>query len=132
MIKTYFFYGIFGFVAFAIVGYFLFHLGKALLGMFSDWRLHRELDELQADGEARRQAKTEANRKRLDNGCDHDFDGALGGFPQGVCHKCGLAKDKPTGTCDHVWRAVDGPIPNSTCEKCGRSYSAASERGTLA
>jgi hypothetical protein len=132
MIKTYFFYGILAIIGFSILGLFLFHLGKGLWGMFGDWRLHRELDELQADGNSRRQAREAANQLRLDNGCDHDFDGALGGFPAGVCHKCGLEKEKPTGTCDHVWRPVDGPIPSSVCEKCGRSHSAATERGSLA
>jgi len=132
MIKTYFFYGIFVMVVCGVAGYFLFHFGKGLLSMIEDWQLHRELDELEADGAARRVARAEAAHKRLENGCEHDFDGALGGFPPNVCHKCGLAKEKPTGTCDHVWRAVDGPIPNSVCEKCGRTNNASAQRSSLA
>ena len=115
-----------------IILYFLIQLGKSLWGMVSDRTLHRELDELAALGETRRQAREESNRKRLDNGCDHDFDGALGGFPPDVCHRCGLARSKPNGPCDHVWRAGEGGTPHSICEKCGRQYNPAKERSVSA
>jgi len=131
MVKQYFLYSVLFLLVFGIAGYFLFHLGKALWSLLADRRLHRELDQLAAESEARRTARAEANRKRLDNGCQHAFDGALGGFPPGVCHKCGLAQDKPSGTCDHVWRAGEGPIPHSVCEKCGKTYKPAAERTSL-
>lgn len=131
MIKQYFLYGVATLAVLAVVGYFLFHLGQALWSLWTDWHLHRELDQLAAESEARRTARLEANRKRLDNGCEHAFDGALGGFPPGVCHKCGLAQEKPTGMCDHVWRAGEGPIPHSVCEKCGKTYRPVSERSSL-
>ena len=131
MIKSYFFYFIIGLIGFSIIGFFLFHLGKGLLGMFSDWRLHKELDTLESEGESRRQAKVESDAKRLDNGCSHDFEGGLGGFPPDVCPKCGLAKDKPNGPCDHVWRRAEGAIPHSVCEKCGKKYNAVTEHGSL-
>jgi hypothetical protein len=130
--KQYFFIAMLSMIPAGIVLYFLIQLGKSLLGLVSDRQLHRELDELAAHGDARRQARKEANQKRLDNGCEHQFDEAIGGFPPGVCHVCGLAKEKPNGACDHVWRAGEGGAPNSVCEKCGRQHDPAKERSVMA
>ena len=132
MIKQYFFIAMLTMIPAGIILYFLIHLGKGLIGMVSDRMLHKELDELAAHGESRRQAREASNVKRLDNGCEHDFDGALGGFPPEVCHKCGLASKKPNGACDHVWRAGEGGSPHSVCEKCGRQYNPSKERRALA
>ncbi|MBC8351334.1 MAG: hypothetical protein H8E66_05075 [Planctomycetes bacterium] len=132
MFKQYFFISMLSMIPAGIILYFLIQLGKTLLGMVSDRSLNKELDELVAHGDARRQARVETNEKRLDNGCEHEFDGALGGFPPEVCHKCGLASEKPNGPCDHVWRAGEGGAPHSACEKCGRSYNPSNERRALA
>jgi hypothetical protein len=56
----------------------------------------------------RREKKRLERQKRLDNGCEHSFDSGLGGFPPGVCPKCGIAREKPVGRCDHVWRRKEG------------------------
>ncbi|MEO8499093.1 MAG: hypothetical protein ABI614_28850, partial [Planctomycetota bacterium] len=128
--KQYFLIAMIAMIPAGLILYFLLHLGKGLWGMVSDRQLHRELDELAAHGETRRQAREDSNQKRLDNGCPHDFDGALGGFPPNVCHKCGLASQKPNGPCDHVWRAGEGGSPHSACEKCGRRYNPSKERST--
>lgn len=132
MIKQYFFIAMLSMVPAGLILYFLIQLGKGLWGMFMDRRLHRELDELAAHGAASRQSREATNRKRLDNGCEHDFDGALGGFPADVCHKCGLASKKPNGPCDHIWRVGEGSAPHSKCEKCGREYNPAKERSVSA
>jgi hypothetical protein len=132
MSKQYFLIAMLSMLPAGLILYFLIQLGKGLLGMVSDRSLHRELDELAAHGETRRQAREASNQKRLDNGCAHQFDEALGGFPLGVCHKCGLARVKPNGPCDHVWRAGEGGSPHSACEKCGRRYNPSKERSTSA
>lgn len=97
--------------------------GKYLFSAFDDWRELRQLDGIKEEQDAIRARKREENKARLDNGCTHAFDSGSG-FPAGVCSKCGLAREKPSGECDHVWRRVDGPIPASSCENCGRQYRA--------
>lgn len=129
--KDYFVWAMAALIPLGVLGYFLYMLGKGLYGMYSDWRLHGELDELQAQQSGRKQARAEANQRRLDNGCQHDFGGALGGFPPDVCHKCGLSREKPAGSCDHVWKAGEGPVPHSICAKCGKTYNPAMRRESL-
>lgn len=126
--KQYFLVAMLSMLPAGLILYFLIQFGKGLLGMVSDRSLHRELDELAAHGETRRLKREENNQKRLANSCEHEFDGALGGFPPNVCHKCGLASEKPVGPCDHVWRAAEGGAPKSVCEKCGRQYNPSNER----
>ena len=109
----------------AFGGWFLFALGRSVFEMFQDWRLGKELDELQAQSASRREQKRRENEARLENGCDHDFETDVFGFPPNVCGKCGLEKEKPPGSCDHIWRAGTGAIPNSTCEICGKVYNSA-------
>lgn len=96
----------------------------------SDWRQGRKIGDVRMQREARQAALREANARRLDNGCEHQFDTLFGAFPPGVCCKCGLAKEKPAGDCDHVWRREKGLIPASRCEKCGKQYGGiAAEQG---
>lgn len=102
----------------------LYSFGKFLYVAFDDWREARQLDAIQAEQKAIREQRNQANRARLDNGCEHAFDTGTG-YPPGVCPRCGLAREKPHGECDHVWRRVEGPVPTSSCEKCGKQYRAA-------
>jgi len=130
--KQYFLYAIAALIPMAIGGWFLWSLGRAFLTMFEDWRLGKELDELQAQSESRREQERLNNEKRLDNGCEHRFDDQVFGLPRGVCGKCGIEQQKPTGPCDHVWRLEKGAVPSSTCEVCGKKYAPAKERGSIA
>jgi len=122
--KNAFFLGILLVVPIALVVALLYSVGRFLWSMYQDVRLYRELDQIKAQSEARREKKRLEAEKRLDNGCQHTFDSALGGFPPGVCPKCGLAQEKPVGLCDHVWRRIEGPVLGSRCEKCGKEYRA--------
>ncbi len=117
-----FFLGVVLVIPIAILIALLYSLGRFFWSVFSDLRLYRELDQIQSQSEARLQKKREENARRLDNGCEHCFDSALGGFPPGVCPRCGLEKEKPPGRCDHVWRRREGPVLGSYCEKCGKRY----------
>ena len=99
----------------------LWYVAKYLWTLVGDRKMYKELDELEAGADARREQKNLENEKRLDNGCDHTFDGAIG-FPPNVCPKCGLEKEKPTGMCDHTWRPGEGAAPFSYCEKCSKQY----------
>lgn len=119
--KQWFMLGVLMIVPIGILAALLYSLGQYLVTLVSDWRTNRELDELEKEGEARREQRRQETLKRLDNGCDHSFGGAIG-FPPDVCSKCGLSKEKPIGACDHVWRRGDGPIPHSVCEKCRKEH----------
>jgi ribosomal protein L32 len=110
-------------LALGICGWALYMLWDALVEVFNDWRLGRELNQLEAESVARRQQRRILNEQRLATGCTHDFLGGAVGLPPGVCAKCGLAEEKPSGACDHVWRVKPGPVPSSECEKCGKQYS---------
>ena len=129
--KNYFLFAMLLLIPLAIFGWFLLALGRALYTLFDDWRLGKELDELRADSQSRRERLRLASDERLNTGCQHDFDADVFGFPPGVCSKCGQEKEKPAGSCDHVWRLVKGAIPSSQCEKCGKTHSATTERGNL-
>ena len=121
--REYFFWGVAICVPLVIIGAFLWAFGKALLSLFSDWKLGRDLDELERHGATRREQQRQANVERLDTGCDHDFESGSFGLPPNVCRSCGLEQEKPTGACDHVWRTEEGSVPRSSCEKCGKKYS---------
>jgi hypothetical protein len=123
VVKQYFLFGAALLIPLMFVSWFLFLLCKSLYGMFQDWRLNRELDQLQSEASGRREALAESNRVRLDNGCEHDFDTGAHGMPPETCRTCGLERAKPLGTCDHVWVINPGPVPVSACKKCGRKYS---------
>jgi hypothetical protein len=103
----------------------LYSVGRFLWSMYTDVRLYHELDQIEAQSGSRREQKAVDNAKRLENGCEHRFDSALGGFPPGVCAQCGLARQRPPGLCDHVWRRTAGTVMGSRCEKCGKEYRAA-------
>lgn len=121
--KQLFFYVCGGVVALGVVVWALYMIGEALAHVYRDWRLGKELDELQSAGAARREQRRLANEQRLANGCQHDFQSAaVVGLPPGVCLKCGLEKEKPTGGCDHAWRVKPGAVPSSACEKCGKQH----------
>jgi hypothetical protein len=100
--------------------------------MFQDWQLGREVSQLQSESNARQRRLEQASLVRLDNGCDHDFDTGAYGLPEGVCRKCGLAREKPTGPCDHVWRVKAGAVPGSVCDKCGKTHATTSQPKSLA
>jgi ribosomal protein L32 len=121
--KQIFFYVCGGMLAIAVVFWGLYMLWDALVEVFSDWRLGRELNQLESESAMRREQRRQLNEKRLANGCEHDFRSGAVGLPPHVCTRCGLEEDKPTGGCDHVWRVKPGPVPSSVCEKCGKVYS---------
>jgi hypothetical protein len=91
----------------------------------------RDLRGLQAETEAMREQRRLEKQRRLDNGCEHDFESPVLGMPPGACSKCGIEKEKPAGQCDHLWKHEEGSISSSYCEKCGETYNAASERGSF-
>ena len=103
--------------------WFFWLLGKSFVQMFHDWKLEKELVDIQSQSEAHRRELQRINVERLDNGCDHDFESVGHGLPLNACCKCGLEKEKPKGPCDHVWKARPGSAPSSDCEKCGKPYS---------
>jgi hypothetical protein len=119
-----FFLGVVLVIPAALIIALLYSLARFLWSLFQDVRLYRELNEIQAQSEQRREKKRLEHQKRLDNGCEHSFDSGLGGFPPGVCPKCGIAREKPGGRCDHVWRRKEGTAMGSYCEKCGKQYRA--------
>jgi hypothetical protein len=119
-----FFLGVVLVIPAALVVALLYSLVRFFWSMYQDVRLFRELNEIQSQSEERREKKRLERQKRLDNGCEHAFDSALGGFPPGVCPKCGIELEKPVGRCDHVWRRKEGAVMGSYCEKCGKQYRA--------
>jgi hypothetical protein len=126
--KQYFLYTIAALIPLAIGGWFLYALGKALYGMYEDWKLGKELDELQTHAESRREQERLKNEQRLNNGCEHRFDNHVFGLPPDTCGKCGLQRRKPEDPCDHVWKLETGPVPCSTCQRCGKKYNPTQER----
>jgi hypothetical protein len=121
MVKQSFLFALLMLVPVAIIVVLLWCFAKYLWTLVTDRKLYKELDELEAGAEARQEKKKLDNEKRLDNGCDHTFDGAIG-FPPDVCPKCGLEREKPKGLCDHVWRLGEGAAPFSYCERCNKQY----------
>jgi len=55
--KDYFLWAMAVIIPSAVIGYFLWKLGLTFRGMFLDWRLHRELDELQKASAAKKRAQ---------------------------------------------------------------------------
>jgi hypothetical protein len=123
--KQYFLYILGLLVPLIIVGWFLYLVGRAFYSLYQDRQLNKELDELQAGAEARRQERARENERRLANGCTHDFESPAFGLPPQVCRKCGLEREKPAEACDHVWKLRMDAISSSYCEKCGKKYRAA-------
>jgi hypothetical protein len=117
-----FFYVMGGLVVVSLASWALYMLGRAIAQVFGDWRLGRELDELEAQGALRRQQRQHSQEQRLATGCEHNFEAGAIGLPPNVCAKCGLERVKPSGACDHVWRVQAGPVPASQCERCGKIY----------
>jgi len=117
-----FFLGLFIFLICGGVAYFCWLVLRSFYGMFAEWQSNRDLDDLEIQYQEIRQRRREKELQRLDNGCQHDYEDLLGAFPSGVCNRCGLSREKPTGQCDHVWRRVAGPIPGSRCEQCGETH----------
>ncbi len=109
----------------AILGYLGWRVIQAFASMGEDWKAGRETAEMQAQKEELEKKRGEDNAKRLDNGCEHQFDEMFGRFPPGVCRKCGLEEKRPGGICDHTWRKLDGPVPGSRCEQCGKQHGGA-------
>ena len=122
--RQYFFWAMAIFIPTAIGCGLLWTVGKAVVSLFKDWRLGKELDQLERESAARRESKRQSREQRLANGCDHDFGAGAHGIPENACSKCGLERDKPAGLCDHVWRIEQGPVLRSACERCGKTYSA--------
>lgn len=121
MVKQWFLLALIMLVPVGVLVALLYSFGKYLWTVITDRGLYKELDELEANADARREKRKLENEKRLDNGCDHTFDGAIG-FPPNVCPKCGVEEEKPAGLCDHVWRRGEGAAPFSYCEKCNKQY----------
>jgi hypothetical protein len=117
--REYFFLGI---VIFSVLAGILYFCWSIIAALYHDWVLGRHVGAIRADSETQRAKRAEEARKRLDNGCEHEFGESLGGFPPNACHKCGLEKQRPTGNCDHVWRLSKEAVPCSYCEKCGKRY----------
>jgi hypothetical protein len=117
--KNYFFIGMAVLAIVAGIGYFLWKLSVTL---YYEWRLRRDVSAIKATNAQRRAKRAEANAKRLDNGCQHEFGSYLGGFPPNACTHCGLEREKPAGSCDHVWKMSNEPIPTSYCQTCGKKF----------
>jgi hypothetical protein len=130
--KQYFLYALALIVPLVLAGWILFVVGRALLSMLQDHQLGKELDQLKAGAEMRRQQRREENARRLANGCEHDFASPAFGLPPQACRKCGIEKERPVGQCDHAWKMRKGAVPGSDCEKCGRTYSDVNPSGESA
>jgi hypothetical protein len=117
--RQFFFLGILILGVLAGLVYFLWSIVTAL---YQDWLMGRGVREIQRESAMRRREREEQAARRLDNGCEHEFDQTLGGFPPGTCHKCGLERERPYGACDHVWRQSRDAIASSYCETCGKRY----------
>ena len=117
--RQFFFMGILIFGVLAGIAYFCWSI---IVALYHDWTLGRHVGTIKKQSEAERAKRVEEARKRLDNGCEHEFGVALGGFPPNACHKCGLEKQRPSGGCDHVWVQAKAAMPRSECKNCGKRY----------
>ncbi len=95
---------------------------RSLLDVVEDWQTARELKELKTEVSEQQQAQDQEHEIRLQNDCEHQWEGSLVGFPPGVCVRCGLEKTRPRGACDHVWRVEMKEVPGAVCETCGKQY----------
>jgi hypothetical protein len=100
---------------------------KSIYQLIVDAQSNRELDALARELAQNREIEREAARKRLANGCQHEFTTEPGTLPMGVCRLCGIAREKPLGDCDHCWRILEGIVPESACERCGERFCVAVE-----
>jgi hypothetical protein len=110
--------------------WFFWLLGKSFVQIYNDWQLEKELIEIEAQSQAHREERKRLNTKRLDTGCDHDFETIGHGLPPNACSKCGMEREKPQGACDHIWKRKAGAAPSSFCERCGKVYSPTAETRT--
>lgn len=110
--------------------YFFMVFFKSMYHWWQEWRTTKSLNELATSYDDKRRSDRADAAKRLDNGCEHDYDDLLNAFPSDVCVKCGLGKRPPAGECDHIWRRVPGAIPGSACESCGKTFGAAAAEST--
>ena len=99
---------------------------RSLLDVVEDWQTNRELKELKDEVSQQTQAQDREHEVRLQNDCEHQWEGSLVGFPPGACVRCGLEKVRPRGSCDHVWRVEMKEAPGAVCETCGKEYQRAS------
>lgn len=119
--RHWFMIGLIGGGAVAALLYFGWMVLRAFYSMYSDWRLGHELTELEALAATRRREREEANRERLNNGCQHVFDTSPGATPRRVCRFCGREAEQPAEDCDHIWRRIRGAVPRSFCDSCGQT-----------
>lgn len=111
-----------GIVAFGVIAGIIYVLWTIVSTMYHDWVLGRDVDEIKAESEKRREERRAKEEARLANGCDHDFSELFGGFPPDTCRKCGLERSRPGGQCDHVWEYRNEAVPCSYCKGCGERY----------
>lgn len=117
--KQYFLLGI---LILGVLSGLVYLLWSVVTALYQDWLMGREVPQIQSESQMRRRQREEEAARRLDNGCAHEFDAALGGFPPDTCHKCGLERLRPYGACDHVWRASRDAVASSYCEHCGKRF----------
>lgn len=117
-----FFYVLGGTLAIAILAWAIYMVGRAIAEVVRDWKLGKELDQIQNESEARRIQRRKAEEARLATGCEHDFTEVGIGLPPNVCRKCGMEKVRTSTLCDHIWRVKPGAAPYSECEHCGKIY----------
>ena len=98
---------------------------RSLLDVYDDWQTGKEMKELSEESSARREQRRREHEERLQNGCEHQWEGAMVDFPPGACNRCGLEKELPHGPCDHVWKVDMQEQPIVVCETCGKTYQRA-------
>jgi hypothetical protein len=95
--------------------------------LYRDWELGRGVDQIAQESSQRRRQREEEARRRLDNGCQHDFNESVAGLPPNTCYRCGIERLRPDGPCDHVWHQAVEPIPCSYCQQCGKKFTRSGE-----
>lgn len=116
--KEYFFLFVGGGVLLAILGLGIWQVLKACYVVYQDWRLGKELDQLEAEHTRTLADRQAAGATRLANGCQHVFQWSAGAEPLHICSKCGLEEHRPDGDCDHIWHQGGGTVPNAYCAVC--------------
>jgi hypothetical protein len=111
-----------GILAFGVIAGIIYVLWTIVSTLYRDWDLGRDVDQIKAESDKRRQERRAKDEARLANGCDHDFTEMLGGFPPNTCRKCGIERERPAGPCDHQWEYRNEAVPCSYCKKCGQRY----------
>lgn len=111
-----------GILLLAVVSGIAYFIWKIVSALYEDWSLGKDVNQIKAESSERRRQRQQEQVKRLDNGCDHNFGHAVGGFPANACRKCGLEREPPAGPCDHIWRLANEAVPCSYCEKCRKKY----------